>query len=332
MGAMRSLLISERTSATRESWIRDGGFAHVLVASGIHLLVIEQMLESVCLRIGKIFRLNALVCVYLVRILKWSAYLAFWALSGFRAGLLRALLIQGFRDVLRSTGRVRSSAVLLAWSCALDCLLAVLFSIGNATTMDEFGAGRLHYALSIYGGYFGYGFAKKRGWNGLRAHAMLAIFSWLPVACLDLVSEGKISFLTPVFSLFTLPLLSSVVLPVAFFYLAIGWGEETLKWVSVFWNRILNWGVEFSFTHGFYRELRREQIPLALVSGVVLMICFIWIRSIRAENQRRRRPPSTTNTSPVIHEASSLRKKRIAAATSWGSPTRPIGKAEPRRA
>lgn len=333
LGAFRSLFLSERVSSTLEAWIRDGGWVHVLVGSGMHLIVFQELIVWMMIRIGQRFNLDPIRSHQFSLFMKWLVFGIFWALSGFRAGLLRVLFIQGFRDYAHSNGRTVSSPRLLSLACALDLFLAYLFSFGNETDPSEFGAGRIHYALSIYGGYYGYLTAKERGFGHMKMHASLAIYSWLPTALLDLMVDRKISFMIPLYSWISIPILTSVIFPLSVVSIGLGlvgieFGFRALEWASVLWNLLLEKSSTMTFEWGLYRELSTHQSWSAFLLGVIFLIIFRGFQ----KNQRRSRPPSTTKTSPVTHDASSLRKKRIADATSFGSPTRPKGKAEPRRA
>ncbi len=293
LGALRSLLLSERLSSTLQSWVRDGGWVHVWVGSGLHLLVFQNALESLIIRAGEIFRIDPIFSVRIGFILKWIAFFFFWAMTGFRGGLLRVLFTQALKDFILSRGNAPSSVKLLSIACFTDLVFAFFLSLGNPTDPSEFGAGRVHYALSIYGGFYGYMLSREKKWGSLKTHLALVFFSWVPTAGLDLICEGKVSYLIPLFSLISIPLLTTLVLPLSVVCLVgihVGWGfsGDLLNWISVFWNRVLSLGAELSFKNGFYRELDPSRIYFAAVIAILSTSFFRGVIDHRRRQTRLR--------------------------------------------
>lgn len=322
LGISRKLLLNEAVASEPLEWLRFVGYVHLYTASGIHLYVLADAARAALLRVGRLFRFSPLTLSCAVPGALFFAWFGIWALSGFRMGLLRPLLLVGYRTYCRHFGLRPLFLAPLLLSLAFDAGVSAFRALSPMQDFVDVSAGSLHYGLAVGGGVLGYEWAKQRGWEGLRAHLALAFFSWVTTALLDF-SQGIFSPVTPLLSLLSIPVLAYVFYPALL--IGVFW-PTLLLWSSAILNRGVAGSSVLITQGGGVREIEPEG---AWLSGLLALFT-VFLGALLV--QRRRRPPSTTCTSPVTQAASSLRRKRIEFATSRGSPTRPSGKAAPRRA
>jgi len=331
LGIVRKLILNEPVAGQPIEWLRCAGFVHLATASGIHLYVASDALERAGTAVGRVLDVSPLVLRRALDALSLLLWLLLWALAGFRPGFFRPLLLVGYRKLARARGwRTRRWAP-LAISLAFDAGLSTVRAFDPNVDFGHASMGSAHYAFAVAGGILGYEIAKAKGWNGFKLHLSLAAYSWILTAILDL-GTGILSPWTVPLSLLSIPLVSVVFYPIflvgIFFALFDGWaGAEFLfSWSSLALNALAGRAAEFvTRTHGV-RRIELEAAVFAVFLGGVASFFLRWA------DQRSRRPPSTTKTSPVTQAASSLSRNRMEPATSRGSPTRPSGKAAPRRA
>lgn len=322
LGIVRKLLLNESVGSEPLEWLRLVGYVHLYTASGIHLYVLADAARAALLRVGRLFRLSPLALSCAVPSALFFAWFGIWLLSGLRMGLLRPLLLVGYRTYCRHFGLRPLFLMPLALSLLFDAGVSAARALSPTRDFADVSAGSLHYGLAVGGGVIGYEWARQRGWTGMRAHLALAFFSWVTTALLDF-SLGIFSPATTLLSLVSIPILAYGFYPA--FLIGIFW-SDLLLWSSALLNRVVALSSLLLTEWGGVREIS----PEAGLLSVALAIGGVFARAAFA--QRSRRPPSTTCTSPVTQAASSLRRKRIEFATSRGSPTRPRGKAAPRRA
>ncbi len=246
LGITRKLLIHESSVSISRGWVRETGFVHLEAASGIHLYALWRAFDSVLSRIAAHLRGRTAF----VQIARVAVPIALWifllAMTGFRPGLLRPLVLVGLRWCARTYGFRWARPVPILAALGFDALLAMGLTHGRPPDFGDWAPGELHYALSWWGGILGYEWAKARQIGRFGSHAALSVASWVAVLPLDWL-EGRFSLWTPLFSLLTVEFLASggfaAMLGLAAW---VGWApaeggfagfsRSALQWVSIFWN------------------------------------------------------------------------------------------------
>lgn len=252
MGILRKLLIHETTASLSRSWLREVGFVHLEAASGIHLYCVWRSLGRFLRPISERTQVSLFTIRVLRAVLPLTIWLVLWALSGFRPGLLRPLVLVVFRLVTDRFGvRWRWGIPILA-ALFVDASFGFLKSYGSSQAFTDWAPGELHYALSWWGGIYGYEWARARGLGSFRSHAALSFFSWIAVLPVELW-EGRFAVWTPVLSLLTVEAFVRGGF-VAFVILALGVGflegphrelfQASLQWVSFGWSSGIGWVAE----------------------------------------------------------------------------------------
>jgi hypothetical protein len=272
MGIVRKILIHESTARLSRGWLREVGFVHLEVASGIHLYCLWNGFEAMFKRIS-VSRFESLRMIQLLRggvpLVLWFG---FWALSGFRPGLIRPLVLALFRWGAVRQGMKWWRGASLSAALAVDALLGFFLSYGSTREFSEWAPGELHYALSWWGGILGYEWARANRYGSLRSHLALSVFSWLTVLPVDLWS-GRVALLTPLLSFLSVE--AFVRGGFLFFTLSafgivcggMGWwasawvpvAKTALQWGSWAWNRGMGWVAENLSQWGGVRELTPEE-------------------------------------------------------------------------
>jgi hypothetical protein len=332
LGIVRKLLLNEVVAGEPLEWLRSVGYVHLFTASGIHLYVIWDGVATLVFRVGDLFRLSPIILQRLSFVLGFIFWITAWLISDLRAGLVRPLILVGFRTYCRRWGLKPHPLMPLVLSLGFDLGLALFY---YAYDLSEFAPGRLHYALAVGGGLMGYEWSRAQGHSSLKMHCSLAWFSWVATAGLDLFS-GTVSPLTPILSLLSIPMITLIFYPTLMLgVLSLGAGFQALGqvfllWPSVILNFLITRSAQFCSQWGMIRSIEIESAWLSFFLGTVISLIVFGFRYQRLYNSKR--PPSMTETLPVIHDASSLRRKRMEPAMSLDSPTRPKGNAAPRRA
>lgn len=240
LGIVRKLLIHESTASLSRSWLREVGFVHIEAASGIHLYCIwrslNAFLRSISERAG-----SSLSMLRVFRgVFPLLIWFSLWALAGFRPGLLRPLILVIFRWATDRFGVRWKRGVPLLGALAVDAGFGFVRAYGSDFLFSEWAPGELHYALSWWGGIYGYEWARARGLGTFSSHAALSFFSWVAVLPLDLW-EGKFAVWTPLLSLLTVEALvrgGYVALVLAGITGALDYGSG-LQWLSLGWNNAI---------------------------------------------------------------------------------------------
>lgn len=237
LGIVRKLLIHESTASLSRSWLREVGFVHLEAASGIHLYCIwrslNTFLRSLSDRMGPSLRWLRVVRGIFPLVIWFSL----WALAGFRPGLIRPLILVSFRWATDRFGVRWLRGVPLLGALAVDAGFGFLRSYGSDFLFSEWAPGELHYALSWWGGIYGYEWARARGLGTFSSHAALSFFSWVGVLPVDLW-EGKFAVWTPLLSLITVEAFvrgGYACLVFAAIAVAVS-GASGLQWLSFGWN------------------------------------------------------------------------------------------------
>jgi len=258
LGIIRALLLHESAAGLSRRALRAAGFVHLESASGLHLYALlagyERGLEHVSRRFEWSLR-----AIRTMRILgPVSIWFSAFALTGFRAGLWRPLILVTLKWIGRRWGIRWARATPISVALLFDLTIGFFSSFGTRADFQDWAPGELHYALAWWGGILGYEWSVARGWGGLRSHAALSVGSWLVVLPLDFASGG-FALATPVLSLITVEVLTRgayfvVMLGALGTALGVALAPTALAWVSL----IFNLGVSFLFQGVVHLGLARE--------------------------------------------------------------------------
>jgi len=186
-GIVHRLLLNETVLPSPEGLFRILGFIHLYSASGLHLMALENFLQRF---LGRTLAARKILTVFFLFFL-----LVVWKLQGFRLGFARILILFFLKAHAREQG--------LRWRIYYPLFLAFCFDF--AVGID---AGWLHYYLAILGGMLGLELSRER--SPFMQHLYLSVASWLMTAPLDLWEHHSIAWMTPLWSMITIP-------PIAFF-------------------------------------------------------------------------------------------------------------------
>ena len=200
---IRSLLFHEPVGSGVDGVFRAMGAVHLFTASGIHLLALFFWLELILKRSGETFQIP-------IRRIKAAGLAGFLAVSllvwkneGFHPSLFRPLLSVLIRLGLREAGF--RTPVLLPLVVVL--LFEALISLRTGVS-----PGAIHYYLAVGGSLLALARsgAKERG---LALHLRMSVYSWVPIAVLDLWRDHRVVPSTPLLSLLSIPPVSLVLYP-----------------------------------------------------------------------------------------------------------------------
>jgi beta-lactamase superfamily II metal-dependent hydrolase len=227
-GVLSKLLFNESTQKVSEGVLRSLGFVHLYTASGIHLYALLETLEKVCARAIAFLGLRT---YWVKRLALYSgmvllAYL--WHLQEYRLGFARPILIFLIRMWAREKG--------MRWR-----LLYPLFITFLLDWILQLESGRLHYYLAVGGGLLGMDWMKQKRKGLWAEHVMMALGSWFFTAAIDLAFNHTVAWMTPFWSLLTIPIISMILYPLS----VLCWLTMHSIPDSIFiaWNTLLDTGV-----------------------------------------------------------------------------------------
>lgn len=219
-GVLTALFTHVAVKNSPEGVFRILGFVHLYQASGIHLLVffsfLEFGLEKLWLKSRLPIRASKTVSLVLCSI----AGFWIWSLQNFALSFARPMLTFYIRSFFKSRGAIPKVLVPLACTLLLDVLIREITlgssqfgESGTPTLTPVFTTGALHFYLSVAGGLLALDQSKTK--NSFLKHAAMALGSWLPIAMIDFLKDHLISFMTPIYSLITIPVIAYVLYPVS---------------------------------------------------------------------------------------------------------------------
>lgn len=264
-GILQRLLLNEKPDPSPEGLFRILGFVHLYTASGLHLLALEAFLNR--------FLARSLFTKKLLTIGFWLFLFLIWKLQGFRLGFARILLLFFLKAMARVNG--------LRWKVYYPLFLAFCFDF--ALGIDS---GWQHYYLAILGGMLGLAFAQDR--STFIQHVFLSVGSWWMTAPLDLWMHHEIAWMTPVWSLITIPVIAYFLYPASVFsYLLL---DRVPDWLVNIWNQgadlllfAVDYGLTFSVVDHYWTIISLCLALMAAVfyrhwvwifSGVILVLAF----------------------------------------------------------
>lgn len=201
-GVLDRLIFNQKSPNDAEALANVLGLVHLYRTSGVHLLAFFSFIKWVVQWFGKRLGLRAEHAELFSLILSAVCIFWIWSLQDYRPTLIRPILTFLFRAFFKVRGA--QSRILLP--LGLTFLSEVFLSPDSSFT-----EGALHYYLSVAGGLVAYHFSQNS--PPFLRHVSLALGSWLPMAIISLVQGHIISYLTPVYSLISLPVISVVLYP-----------------------------------------------------------------------------------------------------------------------
>jgi len=129
-----------------------------------------------------------------------------WKLQDFRIGLMRPILTFFIRYFFKHRGAAAKIALPLLLTFLSECMLSHQSAWSEAA---------LHYYLSVGGALLAYHLYLHTSF--FRRHIALAIGSWLPIALISLLRDHLVSYMTPFYSLITIPVVSMFLYPLTLF-------------------------------------------------------------------------------------------------------------------
>jgi beta-lactamase superfamily II metal-dependent hydrolase len=265
-GILSKLLFNESSARVTEGMLRLLGFVHLYTASGIHLYALLDAIEKLGRGLTSFLGVRAFQLKSLGQFAGMALLAYLWSLQSYRIGFARPILI----FLIRTFARKRGMKWRLFYPLLITFLLDVLLQIES---------GRLHYYLAVGGGLLGMDWAKQRKMGGFAEHGLMAVGSWFFTALVDLVSHHTIAWMTPVWSLLTIPLISLVLYP-----LTIGawiFTHSIPQWLSELWTslmdvcvRIVDWGFTFSL-------VTPSSVWIGFIFSVLALLILIRVKDLR---------------------------------------------------
>ena len=201
-GVLDQLIYGHEAGVNAEPIARILGLVHLYRASGVHLLAfltfLDVILEWTLKSLGLDPKRGRVVGLLVTGI----AIFWIWKLQDYRLTLIRPIFTFLIREFFQNRG-ARAKII-------LPLLLTFIFEfiLSPGTT---FTGGALHYYVSVMGGLLGYALSKnQKPWI---RHLGLALGSWLPIAVISLARDHLVSYLTPIYSLLTIPVITVFLYP-----------------------------------------------------------------------------------------------------------------------
>jgi competence protein ComEC len=286
-GVISSLLTHDLIQSSPEGLFRVLGFVHLYRASGIHLLVFFSLLDWIVQKIGMEVGISPKKYRWISFGLCSMSAFWIWSIQGFNVSFFRPLSTFYIRYFFKVRGAIARTLVPLMITCMIDGII----HHGN-----WFEGGLLHYYLAVMGGLLA--LERYRAKNYFIQHLAMAIGSWIPIAILDLTLDHLVSFMTPVYSLLTIPLISYFLYPISIVFLMVNQGlpDFWLKIWNIFIETLLylpDLGLTFSlvsaqavtmgmflsgFTLVFLKHFKAWR-HLLLASSFSLLILLFWFRA-----------------------------------------------------
>ena len=292
-GVLNRLLFNEKVDS-EEDLFRILGLVHLFTASGIHIYALMHALERAT---EWMVRVMGLAGIWLKTLQLWlglGLLFYLWSLQDFRLGFTRPILVFLLRAWMREKG--------FRWRVLYPLVLCFIFDWAFGSS-----EGRVHYYLAVGGGLLALECCESKEGkkkNLILEHAAMALGSWALVAPLDLVSDHLVSWMTPIWSMITLPLISIFLYPITL----ANWilFHQISTPVIAVWNAGLNfilWAADRGFTFSSVSQAslmwgggcaaiftyllhhwRSKQQKFFLLSGVIFLVFafhlgeFVWVQ------------------------------------------------------
>lgn len=225
-GVLSTLFFNQPPSHSPEGLARVLGMVHLYRTSGIHFLAFFSFLEWALSHAFRAFGLRVKNSRFLTLTLCFISIFWIWHLQAFRPSLLRPIATFLIRAFFKERGGLVRVGIPLIFTWLTEWV-----SIGN----PYFAFGALHYYFAVAGGLF--------AWQGVRhrslliQHACLALGSWFPLAAFDLYHDHLVSYLTPFYSMVTLPVITLFLYPLTLSSLL--FQADIPEWIVKIWSAFL---------------------------------------------------------------------------------------------
>ena len=197
MGVIQSFYFHDSPAPEQEGLFRLLGLVHLYHQSGIHLLVLMTMIESLVRFYGRSTGLsvriaNGVSILILILLGTWV-----WMLQGFHLSLYRPLMMIFLRKWFHSRGAQVIGWLPFVFTGCLEWVLCFRQGLSH---------GAIHYYLSVGGARVA--LESNRHQRGIWFHLKLALYSYVPIAVMDLARDHLVNPLTPLWSLVSVPIVA----------------------------------------------------------------------------------------------------------------------------
>jgi competence protein ComEC len=201
-GVLDQLIYGQTSASSAEPIARILGLVHLYRASGVHLLAfftcLDFALEWILKSLGCSPKRGRFIGLGITGIsIFWI-----WKLQNFRLTLIRPIFTFIIRQFFQNRGARAKIILPLVLTFIFECILSPTTSLSS---------GAFHYYLSVMGGLLG--FALVPNTRPFLRHLSLAVGSWLPLAVFSLAHDHLVSYLTPVYSLISIPIITVFLYP-----------------------------------------------------------------------------------------------------------------------
>ena len=275
-GMFRALLLAEGASAEPLDLLRLSGWVHVSSLAGIHLYGALALVEvMMAWLLGRFLGSRSGWARGCADLTTWTLGLMVWALQGFRWGFIRPFAVFMLRRLALRTG--------FRWSTLGPLLLVIGLEFLLSTKLEFHGM--WHYALAVGGGLIALETWQKRETRErgileeLRAHWVLSLGSWTPIAIVGVLSTGLCAPWTFLQSMLSVTACSMIWVPVAILCLvlySVGLEYEATN-VMESVQGFLYLGME-AFHNAFSSILLWTLEPVGLVVGLCLVMFLFFLR------------------------------------------------------
>jgi competence protein ComEC len=248
------------------------GFVHLFSASGIHIYALLRLIERGASRMASAIGVSRYAPI--VKRIQFCAGLGFlflvWTVQSYRLGFARPISIFLLRTYAREAGFKWQVFYPLVLTFLIDVLISIATSPHVSFLEILIEGGRLHYYLAVGGALWCLSVCKFK--NIWLEHAAMAVGSWIWIAPFDLWQHHLISWMTPVLSVVTLPLITLVLYPASLIsFLFTG---KVAHWIVEFWNGfigVLLKGANLGLTFSIVSE--RAMVFSAFLAAALI---FLW--------------------------------------------------------
>lgn len=277
-GMFRALLLAEGASGEPLNLLRLGGWVHVSSLAGIHLYGALALFEVMMAWVfGRLLGSRSGWSRGWADLLTCVLGATAWALQGFRWGFIRPFAVFLLRRFAIRAG--------LRWSTLGPLLLVVGLELLLSSKLEFHGM--WHYGLAVAGGLIAletwprkerhtYGFFEE-----LKAHFVLSLGSWTPIAVVGALSTGLCAPWTFLQSLLSVTACSLVWVPVAIlclFLYSIGLEHESASILEGV-QALFYWGMEV-FHSVFSSSLLWTVDARGLALGLLVTLFLILLREV----------------------------------------------------
>jgi competence protein ComEC len=225
-GVLDQLIYGQTSASSAEPIARILGLVHLYRASGVHLLAFFMFLDFALEWMLKSLGCDPKRGRFIGLLITGISIFWIWRLQDFRLTLIRPIFTFIIRQFFQNRGARAKIILPLLLTFIFECILSPTTSLSS---------GAFHYYLSVMGGLLG--FALVPNTKPVIRHLSLAMGSWLPLAIVSLTQDHLVSYLTPFYSLISIPIITVLLYPLTLIDVLIH-GQISLGTVHL-WNAFL---------------------------------------------------------------------------------------------